>query len=79
MITHDLLDAYEAVKGEYELLPWGKRPDEKLWEAVDGLLLDLHLVKHGYATDGYEKFLEKELKRLCADDTVIERIRGMRM
>lgn len=79
MITHELLDAYESVKGEYELLPWGKRPDEKMWEAVDGLLLDLHLVKHGYATAGYEKYLEKELLRLCSDENVIERIRGMRM
>lgn len=79
MITHDLLDAYESVKGDYDRLPWGKRPDEKLWEAVDGLLLDLHLAKHGYAREGYEKFLEKELNRLCADDTVVERLRGLEL
>lgn len=79
MITHDLLDAYESVMGEYEKLPWGKKPDEKLWEAVDGLLLDLHLIKHGYATDGYEKHIEKELKRLCADEGVVERLRGLEL
>ncbi|HNR53711.1 MAG TPA: hypothetical protein PKJ19_00980 [Flavobacteriales bacterium] len=79
MITHDLLDAYESVKGDYDRLPCGKRPDEKLWEAVDGLLLDLHLAKHGYARAGYEKFLEKELNRLCADDTVVERLRGLEL
>lgn len=79
MITHDLLDTYESVKGDYEQLPWGKRPDEKLWEAVDGLLLDLHLAKHGYATAGYEKYLEKELKRLCADEAVADRLRRLEL
>ncbi len=79
MITHDLLDAYESVKGEYEKLPWGKKPNEQLWEAVDGLVLDLHLIKHGYATDGYEKHIEKELLRLCADATVVERVRNLRI
>lgn len=77
MITHDLLDAYESVKGEYEKLPWGMKPDAQWWEAVDGLLLDLHLIKHGYATDGYEKHIEKELKRLCADERVVERLRAL--
>jgi len=79
MITHDLLDAYESVKGEYEKLPWGQKPDEQLWEAVDGLLLDLHLIKHGYATDGYAKHIEKELRRLCADESVAERVRNMKL
>lgn len=79
MITHDLLDAYESVKGEYEKLPWGKKPDEKLWEAVDALLLDLHLIKHGYTTDGYEKHIEKELTRMCADESVVDRVRGLQL
>lgn len=79
MITHDLLDAYESVKGEYEKLPWGKRPDEKLWEEVDGLVLDLHLIKHGYATDGYEKHIGKKLKEACMDESVAERIRRMEL
>lgn len=79
MITHDLLDAYESVKGEYEKLPWGLKPDERSWEAVDGLLLDLHLIKHGYATEGYGKHIEKELARLCADASVADRIRSLRI
>lgn len=75
MITHDLLDAYVSVKGEYEKLPWGMRLDEATWETVDGLLLDLHLIRHGYATDGYEKHIEKRLKEECADASVVERMR----
>jgi hypothetical protein len=78
MITHDLLDAYESVKGEYEKLPWGKKPDEKLWETVDEVLLDLHLIKHGYASDGYERHIERKLKEVCADPTVVERMRALR-
>jgi len=78
MITHDFLDAYESVNGEYEKLPWGKKPDEKLWETVDALLLDLHMIKHGYATEGYAKHIEKELKRLSADESVVERLRSLR-
>ncbi len=79
MITHDLLDTYESVKGEYEKLPWGLRSDETLWEIVDGLVLDLHLIRHGYATDGYEKHIEQKLKDLCADATVIERLKALRL
>lgn len=79
MITHELLDAYESVKGEYEKLNWGRKPEQELWEVVDGLLLDLHLMKHGYATEGYAKHIEKEMKRLCADKSVAERVRNMRL
>ncbi|HRD52868.1 MAG TPA: hypothetical protein PKY96_09490 [Flavobacteriales bacterium] len=77
MITHDLLDAYESVQGDYEKLPWGTRPSEELWEAVDGLLLELHLIQHGYAEDGYARHVERELKKQCADATVIDRLRAM--
>ncbi|MFZ1693178.1 MAG: hypothetical protein WAT74_08290 [Flavobacteriales bacterium] len=77
MITHDLLDAYESVKGDYERLPWGKRPSEELWEAVDGFLLELHLIQHGYADDGYARHVERELKKQCADASVMERLKGM--
>lgn len=79
MITHDLLDAYESVRGDYALLPWGLRPDEALWEAVDGLLLELHLIAHGYASDGYTKHVEREMQRLCADSGVAERLKAMRL
>ena len=79
MITHDLLDTYESVKGEYEKLPWGNRVDETIWETVDGLILDLHLIRHGYATDGYEKHIDKRLKEECMDESVAERMRVMRL
>ena len=74
MITHDLLDAYESVKGDYEKLPFGKRPSEDLWEAVDGFLLELHLIRHGYADDGYARHIERELRKQCADAKVAERL-----
>ncbi|MBK6341046.1 MAG: hypothetical protein IPF41_00235 [Flavobacteriales bacterium] len=77
MITHDLLDAYESVKGDYEKLPWGKRPSEELWEAVDGFLLELHLIQYGYADDGYARHIERELKKRCADASVIDRLKVM--
>ena len=79
MIDHLFLDTYESVQGEYEKLPWGNRVDETLWETVDGLLLDLHLIKHGYASDGYEKHIEKKLKEVCKDESVVERVRAMRL
>lgn len=79
MIDHGFLDAYESVKGEYEKLAWGLRPDKAQWQALDGLLLDLHLIRHGYATDGYTKHIEHELKRLCADASVVERVKAMRL
>ena len=77
MITHDLLDAYESVKGDYEKLPWGKRPSEELWEAVDGFLHELHLIQYGYADDGYARHIERELKKRCADASVIDRLKVM--
>lgn len=79
MIDHTFLDAYESVKGEYEKLPWGNRVDEKTWEVLDGLLLDLHLIRHGYATDGYERHIEKELTRHCSDAGVAQRVKAMRL
>jgi len=77
MITHALLDTYESVQGEYERLPVRERPDELLWSMVDGLVLDLHMIKHGYASAGYVKHLDRELKRLCADESVVKRLREL--
>lgn len=77
MITHVLLDIYESVQGEYERLPVRERPDELLWNMVDGLVLDLHMIKHGYASEGYAKHLDRELKRLCADEGVVKRLREL--
>lgn len=77
-IDHALLDRYAQVGGELERLPAELRPDAVLWETVDELLLDLHLIRHGYASEGYEKHIEKRLKEVCADAGVIERIKAMR-
>lgn len=77
MITHALLDMYESVQGEYERLPLTARPDELLWSMVDGLVLDLHMIKHGYASEGYVKHLDRELKRLCVDESVVKRLREL--
>ena len=79
MITHELLDAYASVQGEYEKLPWGHGFDEALWDELDGLLLELHLVKHGYAHPGFERHLEREMDRLCADADVAARVKGLRL
>ena len=77
-IDHALLDRYEQVGGELERLPMELRPDPATWEVIDELLLDLHLIRHGYASDGYEKHIEKQLREICADASVVERIKAMR-
>lgn len=79
MITHELLDLYESVKGEYDKLNLAKRPDEVLWELVDELVLDLHLINHGYATESYERHVERRLKEVCADEATIDRLRHLRL
>lgn len=80
-ITHELLDVYLSVRGEYERLPAAQRTavPEADWERVDELLLDLHLIEHGYATDGYEKHIQRKLTEACADDSVVERMRTLRL
>jgi hypothetical protein len=79
MIDHAMLDAYEAVNGEFERLPAGHAFGESDWEALDGLMLDLHLLRHGYATEGYERHIDRELQRLCSGPEVAERIKRMRL
>lgn len=78
MIDHALLDRYVQVAGELERLPADLRPDPAVWELMDELLLDLHLIRHGYASDGYEKHIEKRLREACSDESVIERIKAIR-
>lgn len=79
MIDHAFIDTYASVAGDPDRLPKGYEADMGLWELLDGLLLDLHLIRHGYATAGYEKHIAAELKRLCADASVIDRIKDLRM
>jgi hypothetical protein len=78
-IDHGLLDQYERTAGEPKLLPQDHGIAAELWEALDELLLDLHLIRHGYADAGYARHVERELDRLCADASVIERIRALRI
>ncbi len=79
LIDHAFIDIYTSVAGDPERLHKGHGMDMDLWEVLDGLLLDLHLIRHGYATAGYEKHIAAELKRLCADASVIDRINDLRL
>lgn len=73
-ITHDLLDKYVSVKGELERLSDRADISPELWEIVDQLLLDLHMIRHGYTTDGYARFVERRLNELCASEDVVQRM-----
>jgi len=80
MIDHAFLDRYETAAGELERLPVEQRAGlVPTWTAVDELLQDLHMIKHGYTTDGYEKHVERQLKDLCADESVAERLKQLRL
>jgi hypothetical protein len=46
---------------------------------VDELVLDLHLINHGYATESYERHVERRLKEVCADAATIDRLRHLRL
>ena len=78
LITHQLLDQYESVSGELEKLPPEDRPDGALWDLLDELMLDLHLINHGYAKDGYVKHLDRRLLEVCSDKGVADRMRAIR-
>jgi hypothetical protein len=53
--------------------------DREAWELVDELVLDLHLINHGYATESYERHVERRLKEVCADEATIHRLRHLRL
>lgn len=78
-IDHGLLDHYEQSAGEPHHLPPDHGIASELWEALDELLLDLHLIRHGYADEGYARHVERELTKLCADASVIERVKALRL
>ena len=51
-----------------------------LYEGVAGeLLLDLHMMRHGYTTDSYDRHVERRLKELCAGEDVVERMKALRI
>ncbi len=80
MIDHVFLDIYEEAAGELERLPAEQRGGLALtWTTVDELLQDLHMIKHGYTTDGYERHVERQLRALCADESVVERLKGLEL
>lgn len=78
-ITLELLERYEQVKGELERSPSAHLVDREAWELVDELVLDLHLINHGYATESYERHVERRLKEVCADADTIDRLRHLRL
>jgi hypothetical protein len=78
MIDHEFLDEYDSVKGELEKHPRRKELDPELWEIVDQLLLDLHMIRHGYASEGYERYVERRLKEVCTDERVVDRFKAMK-
>ena len=53
LITHLLLDQYESVSGELEKLQTEDRPDAALWDLLDELMLDLHLINHDISSVRY--------------------------
>ena len=80
MIDHALLDLYEKSKGDPRRLPEEERNGlEPGWTVLDELSQDLHMIRHGYTTDGYAKHVERRLKRECADESVVARLRAMRL
>jgi hypothetical protein len=80
MIHHAFLDVYEAAAGDPDRL---SAADRRLigadWTTVDELLLDLHMIKHGYTSEGYERHVDRRLKEVCADESVVERMKGLRL
>lgn len=78
-IDNALLDLYERCAGDPARLPAGAPPDAERWERVDELLLDLHLIRHGYADPGYARHVDRALKEACADASVVERMHALRL
>ncbi len=78
IIGHAELDAYEACNGDPGRLPHGQAFDTGVWELLEALLLDLHLLRHRYADEAYARHVERRLVELCTDSTVVERMKAVR-
>ena len=80
MIDHTLLDAYVTTAGDPERLTAAQRPllgpD---WTKLDELLLDLHMMRHGNTTESYDRHLERALVEACADVSVVQRVKDLRL
>ena len=80
MIDHTFLDIYEAAAGDPDRVPAAHRNLVGAnWTVVDELLQDLHMIKHGYTTEGYEKHVERRLQESCTDESVVERLKTLRL
>ena len=77
LITHELLDLYVQAAGDPGMVAKGTPVDADAWEQLAELMLDLHLIRHGYADEGYAKHVERLLLTVYAEDGVLERIRAL--
>ena len=77
-IDQELLNAYELSGGDPERLPKGHGLDMDLWELLDALLLDLHLIRYGYAGEEHARLVDRQLAELCEDRGIVDRIKAMR-
>lgn len=76
-ITHELLDLYLQVAGDPDMVPKGTAFDGEAWELLAELMLDLHLIRHGYADEGYAKHVDRLVRALHTEEGVTERIRAL--
>lgn len=79
MITEELVDRYASVAGELERLTDATENEKVIWGLLDELLLDLHLIRHGYADEAYARHVERRLRQLSADAGTIEKIKLLRL
>ncbi len=79
VIDHALLDHFERTAGDPARLGQDVSVDPAGWELAEELLFDLHLIRHDYADEGYARHVERRLRDTCADNSVIERIKALRL
>ncbi|MBK6369892.1 MAG: hypothetical protein IPF64_08695 [Flavobacteriales bacterium] len=80
MIDHAFLDVYEAAAGDPDRVSAENNGlVGAAWTIADELLQDLHMIKFGYTTEGYDRHVERRLKEVCADESVVERLKGLRL
>jgi hypothetical protein len=79
---HTFLDAYESPqKGDPDRLTGGRTPTKssvRIGPSVDELLLDLHMIKHGYTIRRLRAARRAPLKEACADVSVVQRVKAER-
>jgi hypothetical protein len=79
MIDHTLLEIYEKAQGDLDRVPADQRKALMAdWTALEEILLDLHMIRYGYTTEGYARHVERRLSALCGDESVVERVKASR-